>query len=29
LRCFTQVDEATMFAVVSETRKVRAMGTKP
>ena len=29
LRCYTQVDEATMLAVVSETRKVWAMGTKP
>jgi hypothetical protein len=29
LRCYTQVDEATMLAVVSETRKVRATGTKP
>jgi hypothetical protein len=29
LRCYTQVDEATMLAVVSETRKVRAAGTKP
>jgi hypothetical protein len=29
LRCYTQVDEATMLAVVSETRKVRAVGTKP
>jgi hypothetical protein len=28
LRCYTQVDEATMLAVVSETRKVRAAGTK-
>jgi integrase len=26
LRCYTQVDEATMFEVVSETRKVRAAG---
>jgi hypothetical protein len=26
LRCYTQVDEATMFKVVSETRKVRAAG---
>lgn len=29
LRCYTQVDEATMLAVVSETRKVRASGAKP
>jgi integrase len=29
LRCYTQVDEATMLAVVSETRKVRAAGAKP
>jgi hypothetical protein len=29
LRCYQQTDEATIFAVVSETRKVRAMGTKP
>jgi hypothetical protein len=29
LRCYTQVDEATMLAVVSKTRKVRAAGTKP
>ena len=29
LRCYTQADEATMLAVVSETRKVRAAGTKP
>ena len=28
LRCYTQADEATMLAVVSETRKVRATGTK-
>jgi integrase len=27
LRCYTQVDEATMLAVVSETRKVRAAGS--
>jgi integrase len=27
--CYTQVDEATMLAVVSETRKVRATGAKP
>jgi hypothetical protein len=26
LRCYTQVDEVTMFQVVSETRKVRAAG---
>jgi hypothetical protein len=26
LRCYTQVDEVTMFEVVSETRKVRAAG---
>jgi hypothetical protein len=29
LRCYTQTDEATMLAVVSERRKVRAGGTKP
>jgi len=29
LRCDTQADEATMLAVVSETRKVRAAGAKP
>jgi hypothetical protein len=29
LRCYTQTDEATMLAVVSETRKVRAGETKP
>jgi hypothetical protein len=28
LRCYTQVDEATMFRVVSETRKVRAAGAQ-
>jgi hypothetical protein len=28
LRCYTQVDEATMFEVVSETRKVRAAGAQ-
>ena len=27
LRCYTQADEATMSAVVSETRKVRTAGT--
>jgi integrase len=29
VRCYTQTDEATMFAVVSETRKVRVSGGKP
>ena len=29
LRCYTQADEATMLAVVSETRKVRAIAAKP
>ena len=29
VRCYTQVDEATMLAVVSETRKVRAAGGNP
>ena len=29
LRCDTQADEATMLAVVSETRKVRTAGAKP
>ena len=29
LRCYTQADEATMLAVVSETRKVRAAGAQP
>jgi hypothetical protein len=28
LRCYTQVDEATMFEVVSTTRKVRAAGAQ-
>jgi hypothetical protein len=28
LRCYTQVDDATIFAVVSETRKVRAAGAQ-
>ncbi len=29
LRCYTQTDDATMLAAVSETRKVRSIGTKP
>jgi hypothetical protein len=29
LRCYTQVDDATMLAVLSETRKMRAAGAKP
>ena len=29
LRCYTQVDESTMLAVVSEMRKLQAAGTKP
>jgi hypothetical protein len=29
LRCYTQVDEATMLKVVTETQKVRSVGAKP